>query len=217
MGIPTLILGESGTGKTFSCRNLDPVKVAMFQATGKPLPFKSQAWKESKSILVTSDWHRIIAGIKRCAEIGKQIVIIDDFQYLLAEEYLARSAEKGYGKFTELAVHARELIRAAQNAPENMRVYITWHTEIDDTGTIKAKTIGKLLNEKITIEGLFSIVIRSQRRDGEYGFSTQSCGDVCKSPYEMFDSEFISNDLKYVDERICEYYGIDTNTTQEAA
>lgn len=213
MGIPVLILGESGSGKTFSCRNLDPRKVAMFQVTNKPLPFRAKNWH--KSIRITHDWRRIIEGVYKCAEIGKEIIIIDDFQYILAEEFLQRSGEKGFSKFTELAVHAREVIRAAQDIPFHIRVYLTWHTEIDDHGIVKAKTIGKLLNEKITIEGLFTIVLRAQRLNGIYQFSTQANNDVCKSPFEMFSQEFIDNDIDFVDKSICDFYGIGESCIDE--
>jgi len=208
MAVLVLIMGESGTGKTRSFKDLPPEDVMLFKVTNKPLPFKSTGWKESTR--VTHDWERIAKGIRMADKLGKKIVIIDDFQYILAEEYLSRSSETGFSKFTEMAVHVREVIRAAQDAPDHIRVYITWHSDTDEFGKTRAKTIGKLLNEKICIEGLFTIVLKSQRKEGRYCFSTQTNGfDVCKSPEEMFDNELIDNDLLAVDKSITKYYEIE--------
>ena len=209
MGIAVMILGESGSGKSRSFKNLDPKKVMLFKATNKPLPFRSNDWNNTETTANTHDWKRIINGIKKAPEIGKEIIIIDDFQYVMSEELMSRFSETGYTKFTELAVHVREVIRAAQDSPENIRIYITWHSETDEKGFLRPKTIGKMLSEKICVEGLFTIVLKSFRKDQLYFFQTQTSGfDVCKSPEEMFENEEIPNDLNEVDKSICEYYEI---------
>lgn len=204
MGIPVMILGESGSGKTYSMRNLDPQKIAMIQVTPKPLPFRSLDWKFATS----NNYQHIIQLIKKAVELKKEIIIIDDFQYVMAYEFLARNAEVGFKKFNELAAHVVELITVIQNIPGNIRCYLTWHTQTDANGVTKAKTVGKMLDDQMCIEGLFTIVIKSLRKDGRYVFSTQSNNDVCKSPPEMFESELIENDLQKVDESICKFYNI---------
>jgi len=134
----------------------------------------------------------------------------------MANEFMRRSAEKGYEKFTEIGRHAWDLFMSANNLAPGKRVYILAHSDIDDTsGRVRLKTIGKMLNEKITPEGLFTIVLRAQVRADEedlerrYVFSTQSNGfDTVKTPMGLFETTFVPNDLAMVDARICEYYNI---------
>lgn len=203
MSIATLILGESGTGKSSSLRNLDPKKTRLIQTIRKPLPFRASGWEPA----VTDDWNRIISGINKAKEQGKEIVIVDDFQYLLANEFMRRSAEKGFDKFTEIGHHAWSVMMAASQAAPDIRVYLLSHTQSDEYGHTKAKTIGKLLDEKITVEGLFTIVLRTVVNDGGYFFSTKNNGqDTVKAPIGLFDDALIENDLASVDAKICEYY-----------
>lgn len=220
MSIATLIMGESGSGKSTSLRELNPEDTLLIQAVQKPLPFRSTEWKpwDSKSktgsIAVTDRASHICAAITRAYSNGKKIVVIDDWQYTMANEFMRRvtDQEKGnaaFQKFNEIARLAWDVIMAATQCPDPIRVYILTHTATDDFGKTKTKTIGKLLDEKITIEGLFSIVLRSYRKDSEYLFATQSNGmDTCKSPMGLFESEAIENNLKTIDSQICEYYGI---------
>lgn len=214
MGYPILILGESGTGKSASLRNLDPQKTLLMQTIRKPLPFRSVGWSPidrngSGNVAVTDNWQRIINGIASAQNFGKEVVIIDDFQYLLANEFMRRSNEKSYDKFTEIGYHAWSVMMAAQEQGGNCRVYFLSHTQIDDTGHTKAKTIGKLLDEKITVEGLFSVVLRTAVTDQGYFFSTKNNGaDTVKSPIGLFDSSRIDNDLAAVDQQIKNYYEI---------
>ncbi len=212
MSIATLILGESGTGKSASLRNLDPATTLLIQAVKKPLPFRSSGWSyisaENKggNIFVSAEWERIIYIIQNTK---RKFIVIDDFQYVMAGEFMARSAETGYTKFTELAKHAWDIFRASALLPDDVRVYILSHTQTDDYGHVRAKTIGKLLDEKITIEGLFTIVLRTLVDGGEYWFTTQNNGnDTVKSPIGLFESNRTENDLLAIDGKICEYYNI---------
>lgn len=206
MSIATMILGQSGTGKTTSLRNMNPAETLLIQVVKKPLPFKSN-WKptsESGNIYHSDNWEQIIRAMQKTS---REIIIIDDLQYLLANEFMSRAHEKGYEKFTEMARHYFDVISAATNLPDYKRVYLLSHTDVSDQGQVKAKTIGKLLDEKITIEGLLTIVLRTHVINGQYVFSTKNNGsDTVKTPIGLFDSEHIDNDLLAVDKAITEYY-----------
>ncbi|MBN8410726.1 AAA family ATPase [Halomonas litopenaei] len=205
MSIATLVLGQSGTGKTASLRNMDPSQVALIKATEKPLPFRSAGWQQ-----VTSDqWGKLIRTAQVAVDRGRPIIVVDDFQYLMANEFMRRSDEKGFDKFTEIARHAWEVINALSALPAHVRVYILSHTQDDDYGRTKIKTIGKMLDEKITLEGMFTIVLRTQVTDGQYQFRTVNNGsDTVKAPMGLFEAEVIDNDLAAIDQAVVDYYGI---------
>jgi hypothetical protein len=212
MSIATMILGESGTGKTASLRNLDPAKTLLLQAVRKPLSFRAAGWAtyskaQKTGSVITTDNPAHIEGAMRT--IDRPIVVIDDFQYVLANEFMRRSDEKGFEKFTDIGRHAWDILRAASDLSDTRRVYILAHTANDDAGRTKMKTIGKLLDDKITPEGLVTICLRTVVRDGQYLFSTQNNGsDTSKSPMGMFADMLIDNDLAAVDAAICDYYAI---------
>lgn len=199
MGIPVLILGESGSGKSASLRNFEQEEVGIFNVAGKPLPFKKQLKK-----LNNSTYADIIKGLK----LGKvKTYIIDDSQYLMAFEMFDKAKESGYGKFTDVALNFRNLVDfIIKGTPDDYIVYFLHHTETTETGKIKAKTSGKMLDNQLTLEGLFSIVLLCKTDGKEHYFETQSDGyTTCKSPMEMFELK-IDNDLKMVDTTIREYY-----------
>lgn len=218
MSIATMILGQSGTGKTTSLRNLDPSQTLLIQAVKKPLPYRSNGWgwfdKEKNpqgNIFVTDQAAQIVKlmhGTKR------DIIVLDDFQYILANEFMRRVLDKetgnaAFAKYNEIARNAWDILMAASQAADHKRIYILGHTQEDDSGRVKAKTIGKLLDEKITVEGLLTIVLRTAVINGQYLFSTQNNGlDTVKSPLGLFDSDQIENDLAAVDAAISNYYGI---------
>lgn len=215
MGIPILIIGKSGSGKSFSLNTLNPEDVVLIQCLKKKLPFKSTNWEDCNeenpkgSIIISDDYKVIKRIIKNAPNKGKKIIIVDDFQYLIANEFMKRLNEKGYDKFNELAKHTWEVIMEAINSPNDSRIYFLSHSEETETNEIKCKTIGRLLDDKITLEGMFTIVLRSNKDVNEYVFYTQTNGhDTCKSPYKLFDDYIIANDLKYIDDKVCEYYGI---------
>lgn len=215
MSIATLILGESGTGKSFSMMKLDPKNTLLIQSVKKPLPFKSDGWssysKDNKkgNIFVCDSTDKIIKAMKLTQ---KKIIVIDDFQYIMSNEFMRRYNEKGYDRFNEIARHAWDVLSLANELIDDVRVYILGHTTTDEFGNTKIKTIGKMLDDKITIEGLFTIVLRSIVNTGEYKLSTANNGqDTVKSPYELFDNDLIDNDLKFIDDTICEYYNIKGN------
>ena len=215
MGIPVMVLGESGTGKSTSLRNLDPNSTLVIQPINKRLPFRTSdwhAWNSETKVgqLVHSDnWQYICSVISAAPSYGKTQIIIDDFQYVMAHEYMRRSDETGFKKFTEMANHIWSIVMACEKTPDNVSIYFMQHTETIE-GKIKAKTIGKMLDEKITLEGMFSIVFRSiVNSDGEHFFSTKNCGfDTVKTPMDMFSEPLIDNDLQSIDQTIKQYFGV---------
>lgn len=203
MGQLVFILGRSGTGKSFSMRNFDKGKLAVINVQGKILPFKGGAAVEQ---LNTDQSEKIVIAIKNYAKTYKSIVV-DDFQYVMANEFMRRATERGFDKFTEIARHAWDIADCVRNLPEDVIVYVMCHTDTDTEGTERLKTIGKLLDEKICLEGMSTIVLKTNVSDGQYSFLTQNNGkDTVKSPMGMFPSYAIDNDLKYVDEKIRNYF-----------
>lgn len=203
MGVPVLILGESGSGKSASLRNFAPNEVVIYNVAGKPLPFRGGA-KLNRADNVGYDMI-----MKNMSKAKFRCYVIDDSQYLLAFELFGRANEKTYDKFTEMAVHFYNLIQfVIRQMPPDCIVYFLHHTD-DIDGKVKAKTVGKMLNEKLTVEGLFSIVLMAKNLDGRYVFRTHSDGrDTVKTPMGMFEADEIDNDLKAVDAAIREYYGM---------
>lgn len=203
MGVPVLILGESGSGKSCSLRNFEPGEIGIFNVASKPLPFRKKMrmrndakYQEIMAILVKNQ--------SKC-------YVIDDAQYLMAFSLFERASEVGYKKFTDAAVDFYNLVQTVirLTSPDTI-VYFLQHIERDDTGRIKAKTAGKMLDNQLTLEGLFSIVLLCEAKGEEHYFLTQSDGtNTAKSPIGLFDTLKIDNDLKYVDQRIRDYYEFD--------
>ena len=202
MAIAVLVMGASGTGKSASLRNFRPDEIGVINVAGKPLPFRS----EIKSF--KSDRYEEIEAILKKAKVKS--LVIDDSQYLMANEFMRRASENGFQKFTDIGRNFWALVDIINHdLPEDVIVYFMQHTELDANGNEKAKTIGKLLDEKITLEGLFSIVLKTAVVDGSYMFTTKNNGaDTVKTPMGMFEQDLIENDLKAVDDAIREYYGL---------
>lgn len=201
MGIPVLILGSSGSGKSTSLRNFGEEEILVFNVAGKPLPFRKKL-KQVNNAAYTS----IGAELKKAEY---KTYAIDDSQYLLVFEMFDRAKETGYGKFTDIALRFRNMVSfIVTKLPENIIVYFLHHTEETETGKIKAKTVGKMLDNQLTLEGLFSIVLLTNTDGSSHKFITQSDGyTTAKSPMDMFPLE-IDNDLKMVDTVIREYWGL---------
>lgn len=206
MGIPVLILGASGSGKSSAMRNFEPDEVGIFNVAGKPLPFRKNIPKLNNAT------YGSIYKVMQKPNLKKYV--IDDSQYLLAFEMFDKAKDTGYGKFTDMAVNFRNLIDfVIKGTPDDVIVYFLHHSEELDNGKIKAKTVGKMLDNQLTVEGLFSIVLLATTSGGEYRFITQSDGyTTCKSPMDMFERE-IDNDLKFVDETIRDYWQLNKKET----
>lgn len=204
MGIPVFILGHSGTGKSTSLRNFKSNEILHINVMSKPLPFKGRFAETYNG----DNYTEIAKAINKTK---CKSIVIDDAQYLMANEFMRRSSEVGYQKFTDIANNFWTLINSITNdLPFDVIVYFLMHTDMDDNGNEKAKTIGKLLDEKICIEGMSSIVLKTAVKDGVYSFLTQNNGhDTVKSPLGMFPTYEIENDLKKVDTAIREYWELD--------
>jgi hypothetical protein len=200
MGIPVLILGESGSGKSSSLRNFKPEEIGIFNVASKPLPFRGKMQKLDGATYETI--------VRELAKPNFKTYAIDDSQYLMAFESFDRVKEVGYTKFTDFAINFSGLIRGViSNTPQDVIVYFLHHTEHTDDGRIKAKTIGKMLDNQLTLEGLFSVVLLCKTDGTRHYFETQSDGfTTAKSPMGMFDTKEIDNDLKLVDNAIRSYW-----------
>ena len=211
-GMGVLLMGASGSGKSTSLRNLPAEETAIINITNKPMPFRN---KDNKKIVCLKDieakdydelYKKIIQAIKGTS---KRIVVVDDSSYMMSFENFEKATNKGYDKFTTMAKNYYDLIKSAISCDGEKIVYIITHEEIDDVNQLyRPKTIGKMLSNQLVIEGLFSIVLRSVYKNGEYIFQTQNDGtSVCKSPMDMFEQKEMPNDLFEVDKLIREYYG----------
>ena len=212
MAIPVFVIGRSGSGKTYSIKNFKADEVGVISIEKGRLPFKT----DIKTVKVPKDFTVNTSAQLNAAKyawiemiISKsktKSIIIDDSQYLLVNELFDRSKEKGYDKFTDIAVNFRNLVHFVNDMPdEDKIVYFLHHSEADTDGREKAKTIGRMLDEKLTLEGCFDIVLYCQ----DHKFYTQAEGmSTAKTPEDMFPAAETPNDLKAVDEAIREYYGL---------
>ena len=204
MGVAVLVLGASGSGKSASMRNFKENDVRILNVASKPLPFRNIN-KLKKADKAT------YAMIKGAVKSGQTLsYVVDDAQYLMAFESFDKINETGYSKFSAMAKNYEDMLRTIQEdtSPDTI-VYIMQHIDKDDDGNIKAKTLGKMLDQQLTVEGLFSIVLLAKAEERRHFFVTQSDGtNPCKSPMGMFDEIEIDNDLKMVDDTIREYYGM---------
>jgi AAA domain len=213
-----LVIGRSGSGKSSSLRNLDSESTFIISVLDKPLPFKGykkhyiplKSWEDEEgNYFATDDWQKINKCIQTIDKNRPEIttLVIDDIQYVLANEFMKRSAERGYDKYSEMGMHYWSIINTAMSCRSNLLTFFLSHNEIDSNGQSKVKTIGKMLDEKITIEGLFTTVLHTQVDDGKYQFLTQSDGmHNAKSPLGMFENQLIENDLAIVIDKVNEYF-----------
>ena len=186
MAIIVMVYGQSGTGKSASLRNFDSAKIAVINVSGKPMPFRTNL-----KTLNTDSYEKIDAAIYKT---DRKSIIIDDATYLMVDEFMRTAKNTGYQKFTDMALNYFTLVERAAALPADRIVYFLGHSEMDANGNEKFKTIGKLLDEKVTLEGKYT------HNNGQ---------DTVKTPIGMFDSDLIPNDLAAVDKVIREYYGME--------
>ena len=205
MGIPVLIIGKSGSGKSASMRNLKADEAAIINVMGKTLPFRNEL-----KTAATTDYTKIK---KWLSGTDKKINIIDDAGYLITDHFMTGHSKAGKGSavfdlYNDIGDNFYELIRfIPQSLPKDHIVYIIMHEDRTDAENIKPKTIGKVLDEKVCLEGLFTIVLRSTTDGEKYVFLTRTTGnDVTKTPIGMFEEAAVDNDIKLIDDTIRNYY-----------
>ena len=220
-----LVIADSGTGKSTSIRHLNPNETFVINIANKPLPFKG--WKKNYTLISKDNPGGNLASASSAAGIIKAIshvdqkmptiknLIVDDWQYMSSFEYFDRANEKGYDKFTQIAANLAQVAKMPKDLRDDLTVFFLTHsedaTDINGNRRIKAKTIGKMIDNSLTLEGLFSIVLFgkiNKNDDGvlQYGFETQNSGEnTCKSPQGMFEDFFIPNNLQYVKDCITKY------------
>lgn len=218
MSNTVLIIGQSGSGKSTSLRSLDPKSTFIINVLDKPLPFRGfkkgykPVTKENKTgnYFTTHDWTTVVRCIEMVNKERPDIttLVIDDWQYILSYEFIKRASERGFDKFSDLANHGWSTMNACTTGTRSsLTTFILAHSDIDQNGRSKLKTIGKMLDEKITLEGLFTTVLHSRIVDGEYIFQTQDDGDfLAKSPIGMFEEFLIPNDLLTVKGAVENYF-----------
>lgn len=217
MSIPILIIGKSGSGKSASLRNFKAEEVDVINVESKPLPFRNNF-----VTINTDDYRTVCKAIKNSK---KKAIVVDDAGYLITNAFMRGHASQGAGNsmfnfYNQLADNFWKLITYIKSMDKdedkNKIVYIIMHDQKNDYGDIKPKTIGKLLDDKVCVEGMFTICLRSMVQDGHFVFRTRSDGfDVTKTPIGLFDTEEIDNDLAFVDEKIRNYYGLEKRTNTD--
>ena len=196
-----MIYGQSGTGKSTSLRNFKNEDVAVVNVSGKPLPFRGGIKPYN-----SDSYTKIMAAISKT---DRKSIVIDDATYLMVNEFMRTAKQTGYQKYTDMAVSFNQLIEFAASLPDDKIVYFIGHSDQADDGREHFKTIGKMLDNYVTVEGRFTIVLKTVVQDGKYMFSTQNNGqDTVKSPMGMFGAALIDNDLKAVDDAIRDYWGM---------
>lgn len=195
------IMGQSGSGKTTSLRNFAPDEICLINVVAKDLPFRGHF----DTVLCSDDYVQIKKFLN---DTDKKIIVIDDAQYLMSNQFMNKANERGFDKFTNIGKDFWDFVNFCKSLANDVIVYFLIHTEITD-GIEKVKTIGKMIDEKICFEGLFTVVLKSNFIDKSYCFETQTNGsNTVKSPIGMFNKLYIPNDLKMVDTTIREYYGL---------
>tara|TARA_R110001599_G_scaffold167003_5_gene356841 strand:- start:216 stop:896 length:681 start_codon:yes stop_codon:yes gene_type:complete len=225
MANSVLVIAESGSGKSTSIRTLDPKETAIINIANKPLPFRG--WKSNYTVLDKSNPNGNLVNVSSGPGVYKamqhvsekmphiKVLVVDDWQYMSSFEYFDKANEKGYDKFTQIAANLAQVAKLPKDLREDLTIFFLTHaeesTDVNGNRKVKAKTVGKMIDNALTLEGLFSIVLFGKVRkedDGtlSYGFETQNNGEnTCKSPMGMFEDSFIPNDLAYVRDAILAY------------
>lgn len=217
MSNATLIIGTSGSGKSTSLRNLNAKETFIISVLDKPLPFKGYkksyrhitGWDDKENnYYITDDWAKIIKCIKIVNSRPEiKSLIIDDFTYIMCGEFMRRSGERGFDKYSEMGTHIFLVVQELMSTRPDLFCFVLAHSENDNTGFSKIKTIGKLLEEKVCLEGMFTTCLHSCVVDGEFKLLTQHNGThLAKSPLGLFSEKLIDNDLVFIQEAMSHYF-----------
>ena len=218
MSEPVLIMGESGAGKSYSLRNMTPDSTLIVSVDGKRLPFKASEWPKIRSDNPKGSFYippreapysKVKAAIKAAVDNGKKSIVIDDSQFLMGNEFFAKAMDLGLVKFSVLGQNFWKLIEFARDLPDDVIVYFLHHIEKDPFGHIKPKTIGKMLDEKGSVEGRFTICLLAEKVEGEHVIHAQlDDQSSVKAPFGMFEKSPMDNDLMQIDKSIREFWGM---------
>lgn len=195
-----LVISKTGTGKSSSMRNLKKGDASVILCSGKELPFKSDL-----VTYVPGSYNDVIMAIQKATS---PVVVIDDANYLMSFEEMKRVSEIGYGKFTQMAQNMFNVFKTIIDKQSDQTFYIMAHAAETEDGSLRFKTTGRMLSDKVVLEGLTNVLITNEiTADGQFVFKVQTDGTGVKTPFGMFDTPTIPNDLALVDSRIREYYG----------
>ena len=204
MAVLVMVYGQSGTGKSSSLRNFKQEDVYVINVSGKPFPFRNA---NNISSFATDNYKKLVEQLSACQQ---KSIVIDDATYLMVNEFMRQAKVTGYQKYTDMAYNFNYLIEWCGKLPADKIVYFIGHSDQRDDGSEHFKTIGRMLDNYVTLEGKFSIVLKTVVKDNGYYFSTRNNGqDTVKTPIGMFEQELIPNDLAEVDKTIREYYGME--------
>ena len=196
-----MLYGQSGTGKSTSLRNFAENEVAVINVSGKPMPFRTKLQTYN-----TDDYNKILNALTKTE---RKSIVIDDATYLMVNAFMRTAKQTGYQKYTDMAYDFNSLVDFASKLPDDVIVYFIGHSDQADDGREHFKSIGKMLDNYVTVEGKFTIVLKTVVQDGKYYFSTHNNGqDTVKTPMGLFEADLIDNDLKAVDMEIREYWGL---------
>lgn len=207
MGVPVLIYGRSGTGKSRSLKRFGEEEITLINVERKPLPFR----KKFKYIINSDNYDKIKSALKKSPS---KSIIIDDAGYLLTNTFMRGHSTRGggsstYDLYNEIGDKFWDLFEFTKDLPDDKIVYIVMHEEENNSGGFKLKMLGRLLEEKVCVEGMVTIAIRCMCEDSRHFFKVHTDGsDITKTPEDMFEEDEIDNDLKLVDTTIREYYDL---------
>lgn len=214
MGLPVLIYGKSGSGKSRSLKFFDEDEIMLLNIENKALPFA----KQFKRVGKTDDVDKIIEWI---SQMPCKTAVIDDAGYLMTHHFMDNHRNKkgnaSFDMYDDIADKMYFLVqRIKTEVPDDVIVYIMLHEDTNDAGDTKFRTIGKLIDNKVCLEGMVTICIRCMSDNGKHFFRTQTDGfDITKTPEDMFEDVEIDNNLKFVDETIRKFYGMNTKNKEE--
>lgn len=215
MGIPCILYGKSGAGKSRSLKNFKEDEIYLVNVINKPLPFKGGF----KYVTNGDNLQSIMSGLAKMQEAGIKTAVVDDFGYIMTNMFMRGHGSgdqfKLYNQIGDTIWNFINYIQSPAVAPDAI-VYLIMHEDVNEDGTNKLRTIGKLLDQKVCIEGMATVVLHAIVKGDKHVFETQSNGvGIAKSPELMFPETEIPNDLKYVDECIRSYWNLDNGEKKE--